>query len=1487
MKYILYVNCNDRVVEYSLPAITNRKCSVNIAEIDPDCYLELEMFDDVWRVFSSYQLTFIGEASANESITLSDETIIRAVYNNMEMVLIFRKLTSDYTDFKKYDISNVRSIAVGSDDDCDIVFDDPYISGKHAYISKIGDAVYITDNSTNGTFLNGQLISSNTLLNIFDEIYTVGFKMVFLGDIIAVNNSSKVSCKLAAADLDKFTQQEKSTDIRSEYYSATPRRIYGNNNADIVISSPPPKGKRNEQPLIFLLGPTLTMPMPVLIYSLMDLTNKGTFSINNLVVAGANVMVTAAVGLMWAIAQRKHDKASFLKNEEQRIAQYESYLKKIILHLSDRHVVFKNNMLADYLSADEYVRDLSSVIWNRYKNEQDFLKIRIGRGAIVYPGTISVSAERFSAKNDILEEKAALVYQNFRYIDNAVTLVDIKSNSIIGVVGSQQSVCNIGTNMLMQISALHNYSDVKIAMISDNKNINNYKWCRWLPHIFTNDKSCRLICDETTGSQNVLFYLSEMLRSRKEHSVSDKDPHYVIFCTSPNMIANEIIEKFIYEPANIGVTLVLLYGDEHLIPHTCNLIIKDIPEYKGLLYRDKTVSPTDTTVFDNITTVDAEKFARRISGLKTRINENSEIPSTVDYFKELGISNIHQWDLIKKYKENRVYEHIRGFIGITAENRHLYLDIHEKKFGPHGLVAGTTGSGKSEFLQTYILSLALNYSPSEVSFLLIDYKGGGMANNFASLPHIAGIITNLSDRTGEYSYSGDNQTKRALIAIKSEIKRRQTIFNSNNISHIDNYIKLYRSRNDLTALPHLIIISDEFAELKKNNPDFIRELVSAARIGRSLGIHLILATQKPAGVIDDEIWSNARFKICLRVQDKQDSMEMLKRPDAASLTQTGRAYLQVGNDELFDTFQSAYSGCKYIHRQTETFEFSDDMGIIELDAANILVRKSKESRTDKESQMSVAVKYIKEICEANNIAPAKKLWLSPLPNTVYYDDVIEEQRIDFSRSVTAVFGLVDNMEKQKRYPAHIDLRKCSNLFICGVNTSDRADILQTMMYSLCVDYTPDEVQFYAIDCSSRSLKIFGTAPHCGCVALYEDSTAIKEIIRKIESMIVHRRSLFNEKNVSDYNEYILIESMPLTIIFIDDYEAFTESYTNESDKLSKIMRSGPACGIRVVIASSHTSDVRFRVKQNISDFIALRLNDKSEYYELFDKKPKVIPENIKGRGIIEQNDELLEFQTAQILQVVSPAQKYSEMLEKLKNNIMCSPNNTEAEKICNIPSGESFEEFYEKYHYKGFIPLGYDVDSAISVGLKISDTHCFGVYSDANKNKAVLSFIKGKLTEENIKCFRIAQNECTPEKVFGLFSEFTNESTGNISNQASAAVIIDDLESFLSAVYSSNNRQKLYETIEKMFKDKNCKIMFFAGITPYADAMIDRSDISFTNAFRNFIADNHGLLIDIPVSEQNVFKYTENYSCSKNYCVYFNGDISKEIYIPGENDNER
>ena len=270
----------------------------------------------------------------------------------------------------------------------------------------------------------------------------------------------------------------------------------------------------------------------------------------------------------------------------------------------------------------------------------------------------------------------------------------------------------------------------------------------------------------------------------------------------------------------------------------------------------------------------------------------------------------------------------------------------------------------------------MNYSPEDAAFVLIDYKGGGMANVFEGLPHIAGMITNLSDAESGELDSG--LTRRACSSLKSEVRRRQAVFKEYGVNHIDAYSRLYREGRTNIPMPHLIIISDEFAELKKEQPDFIKELVSISRVGRSLGVHLILATQKPSGVVDDEIQGNSRFRICLRVQDKQDSTGMIMRPDAAFITEAGRAFLQIGNDEIFEEFQSGYSGGEYIpHDKVESAEDSE-AAMIAMDGRPAVVHIRGKFDGDRNSEITEMVRYISETSASNNIKCAKTLWLPPL-----------------------------------------------------------------------------------------------------------------------------------------------------------------------------------------------------------------------------------------------------------------------------------------------------------------------------------------------------------------------------------------------------------------------------------------------------------------------------------------------------------------------------
>lgn len=339
--------------------------------------------------------------------------------------------------------------------------------------------------------------------------------------------------------------------------------------------------------------------------------------------------------------------------------------------------------------------------------------------------------------------------------------------------------------------------------------------------------------------------------------------------------------------------------------------------------------------------------------------------------------------------------------------------------------------------------MATLFHPYEVGFIIIDFKGGGMVNQFRDLPHLNGAITNIDGR----------EIDRSLMSIKAELLKRQELFAEANVNKIDDYIKLFKKGEVKTALPHLILIVDEFAELKSDQPEFMKELISAARIGRSLGVHLILATQKPSGVVNDQIWSNSKFKLCLKVQTKEDSNEVLKSPLAAEIREPGRAYLQVGNNEIFQLFQSAYSGAP---SQFDTLGNTNKFKLSKVSLygrREVFFEQKPKSLDASVTQLDALVEYVKEYCEKRGIERLPNICLPPLPEHI----ALPEGEIQTKgKDIYIPVGFYDDPSRQLQKEYGINLSQ-GNLFILGSSQYGKTTLLQTIIKQIAINYSPSEV----------------------------------------------------------------------------------------------------------------------------------------------------------------------------------------------------------------------------------------------------------------------------------------------------------------------------------------------------------------------------------------------------------------------------------------------
>ncbi|WP_081215205.1 type VII secretion protein EssC, partial [Streptococcus oralis] len=500
----------------------------------------------------------------------------------------------------------------------------------------------------------------------------------------------------------------------------------------------------------------------------------------------------------------------------------------------------------------------------------------------------------------------------------------------------------------------------------------------------------------------------------------------------------------------------------------------------------------------------------------------------------------------------------------------------------------------------------------------IDYKGGGMANLFKNLPHLLGTITNLDGA----------QSMRALASINAEIHRRERLFGEFEVNHINQYQKKFRNGEATEPLPHLFLISDEFAELKVNQPDFIKELVSIARVGRSLGVHLILATQKPSGVVDDQIWSNSRFKIALKVADRSDSNEMLHTPDAAEITQTGRAYLQVGNNEVYELFQSAWSGADYqpdkddMGIEDHTIYLINELGQYEILNEDLSGLEEAEEIKEVPTELDAIVQHIQVLCQEQEIPPVPQPWLPPLKERIALEELEAVQPAvawEEEKSLSFLLGMADIPQAQKQEAISINLSKDGHVLLYGSPGTGKTTFLQTAGMDLARKHSPKALTLYLMDFGTNGLAPLSKLPQVADTMLLDQSEKISKFVRIMECELNRRKKLLADYGVGTLELYREASGQqePAIVILLDSYEAIKEeAYEAELFKLLvRISREGLSIGVHLLMTAGRQSNLRAQLYSNFKHQLSLPQNDVSEVRAIVGSTPLAMTmEDIKGRA---------------------------------------------------------------------------------------------------------------------------------------------------------------------------------------------------------------------------------------------------------------------------------
>lgn len=1341
------------------------------------------------------------------------------------LIIVVQSAEKEIDVSRKYLLDKKKNITIGHAIDNYIrIHKNKLVSAHHGVLEHKNDAWHYVNLGTNGSFVNGYAVKDDYVLQYGDIINILGVHLIYLKEIIAILED-RDSVEVDQINLEIATKQSMkwmsmvsvyaNDDEMDSEFQPSPRYLAEFDQKEFDIEAPPTPREFKQRSLLLTIGPSFTMVIPMLLG--VFLTGTGSMGLGMVTMAGS-----AVIGAFWAYMNMTSQKKTTKESEEERCRKYREYLQKKEKELKEQYIFNKKEMEKMYPSTDECVHfnSKSAGLWNRNRNQNDYLNIRLGTGKVPLQKMIRIPEERFTLIDDELAKEPARIKETYEKITDAPVCINLEKTSLYGVIGgkNQDGIWDILKTICVQIGANFSYADVKVVLICDKKHREEQKFVehvKWLPHLWNDEHTFRYAADTKEGAVEVLNELLSEFRYRKEQQQDMKNQknrmgsHYVVIVTAADFVKEHPVFTYLKDSnLEIGVTTFLCAEQFEQLPNTCEWMIQNTNLFKGCYTIKQTKDHWMKVCFDSVSDMALNNFSHRMASIKIRTSEKQqEIPTILSFLDMYGVNTVEELNIEKRWSHSRSYESLRVPVGMRSGKMLSYLDVHERVHGPHGLVAGTTGSGKSEMLQTWILSLAVNFSPEEVMFLLIDFKGGGMANQFVKLPHLAGCITNLNE----------NQVQRALVTIRSENIRRQKCFIEAGVKDINDYTRLYKNREISEPIPHLLIVVDEFAELKKECPEFMSELVSVAAIGRSLGVHLILATQKPAGVVDDKIDSNSRFRICLKVQDKQDSNDMLKRPDAAYITQTGRGYLRVGTDEVFEQFQSAWSGATY---SMSDFGNSDELAKLYtisgrseiIGTHQKLVRKEKEKRnwitklsetvlnicqiekisikhyitnehdrqilnekfyqyfTDyewnilpsayndarlmdlmfvldmcgvkepediaadailtmaktmgrsfpevgKKTQLSAVIDTISDIADKTNLVPKNKLWLPELPRKLYLSELNDGNGLDSDEwSLDVCIGKYDDPEHQYQGKTVLDLANGGSYGIYGSIGTGKSTFLQTVAYALITKYSPEQLNMYCIDYSSRMLECFMEAPQVGGVLTEQDSDKLGKFFYMMKQILSERKG---QLKGGSFVQYMRSggKNMPAIVLMIDQIGSFREKTDNAYDNvLMELAKEGQSNGIYLILSAAGYghSEIPSKMAENIPESFCLKLTDKYQYRELLNgAKISMYPEEgVRGRGLMQQYGNVYEYQTALAIEAENEFQR-AEKIEQMCQFIAEHWEGVVARPIPVIPENPTYSQFVEHPDVRKmlsddrYLPLGYSVRSAGIWGLDLSKFYCY------------------------------------------------------------------------------------------------------------------------------------------------------------------------------------
>ncbi|WP_185746039.1 FtsK/SpoIIIE domain-containing protein [Oryzihumus leptocrescens] len=1053
-----------------------------------------------------------------------------------------------------------------------VSFMDSALSRQHARITVNGSGAEVTDlGSSNGSRLDGVPLEANVATPMgLGQMLSVGHSVVTLTPA----RPSDAATELADPGHAHFLRQ--------------PRMLPHHVQPEVQIPNAPREQPQRRIPVIAMVIPLL---LGVTMATIMHAPQYLLFALMSPAMLAANYFSDQRSGAKdhkAAVATYHADLAASQERLTRLVGEEQARLRE---ELPDAAATFLTCVLP------------GRRLWERRRHDADSLVMRVGSADL--PSTVRLTGDVAAADED----------QRLHCVPVSLPLGEC---GVVGLAGASENVAALLRWMVVQLCAYHPTRDLTISLVTHHGE-KHWDWVRWLPHLRPRDaeSSPVFIGNDPHTVTTQISYLNALLTARKQASngrsgiSAQSFPAHVLVVHGYRQMRTTLgLGQLLEEGPAYGIFAICTDEEERLLPEKCTATVVVDPARPDYATLRRTGRPnTPDVLLEGVTPRWCERVARAISPL---VDVGGDVDEAVlpDSCRLLDVLDLDpptvdavraRWAMAPRSTAMTIGAGLDG---------PFTLDL--RRDGPHGLVAGTTGSGKTELLQTMIASLALANRPDELNFVLVDYKGDSAFKDCVNLPHTVGKVNDLDPHLVE----------RALESLSAELRYREHFFAEAQVKDIEDYQLLQSKEPHRPSLPRLLLVIDEFAALFKELPDFVSGLVGIAQRGRSLGIHLILATQRPSGVVSPEIRANTNLRIALRVTDATDSVDVLQGPEAASIPKSapGRGYARLGAGNLL-SFQAGRVGGR---RPGAVVEELQPPFVARIDWKSLGYKlptlPSSADRDDvKDTDLAGLVSAVREAAGRDGVPPQRQPWLPALPEKLTMEEVYADLP-EAAGLPPLPFGRRDLPRDQRQEAATFDLNHDDHLLVIGAARSGRSQVVRALAASIARLTSPADVHVYGIDCGNGALNPLTALPHCGAVASRTEPERVARLLGRLGAEMDRRQVVLAEHGFADVGEQRRSgqDPLPHIVIALDRWEGFVAAFGDldngaMTDAVSRILREGASLGVHAVVTGDRTL-ANNRIATMTESKFTLRLADKSDF-SLVGLSPRTIPDRLPaGRG---------------------------------------------------------------------------------------------------------------------------------------------------------------------------------------------------------------------------------------------------------------------------------